>query len=785
MKRNGFVWLARQYFNECLHILYWAFFKPYSFRKWLESIHLFLSKNRNPWERKEEFKGNKEMEKYAHQSWWILLILPTIFSFSLMIVNHVFVNRYLINELRPWQNVVPSLSAWYVQLLLIRFSPKKSTQFSFFCIYIFLSLSVVCYFNASSYSVEETIVSLLETPLVPSFIASVIGVMIAFAIHDNGLVSSISVGIMTIVLGNSILVTILIHLHGDDFTIPENISRMIFLLPLVALLITTFGLLRLCLWMIEFLWSIGLSSLRFIVAPNRLLQYLPQRFDEQVLLPLPFVDRLIFEAAREAPEQAHEIISYLLTSTNQRRVAIRTLISITTQTLQECQTAQDIAATEDALDWKATELPKKLGQILPVFQDIRRDVKCALESDGPYRQAELLKIPINKLQNLNSISTKIFSQCAQIWIDILTIEQTSLQLTTTHKIPTAYIAGNSLDPDRAETRFKGRQDLFNQIATLTMTKLPPTLLFYGGRRIGKTSTLKYLSQKMGSDIIPLFVDMQGLQAEDPRNFVLDFAQAIQTSAYKARNYTWPAIDDDAVQRDPFPALRRWFTEIENVVDRAKRILLCLDEFERLDRIFSPDQIQAPLYFFRSVLQHRQRWIPLFSGSTHPDNLQPHWNDCLINVESLHISYLSEAAARELIRQPVPDFPDIYTPAAVDRIIHLTRRHPFWVQTLCAAIVETLNQRPNPLEQTASAEDVDAALEVALERGRTTLNELWGKLSAAERDCCDRILHNEMITKTDRGAIRRLLNLEIIEKQDETYQFQMPLIEHFLKDKLLF
>lgn len=75
--------------------------------------------------------------------------------------------------------------------------------------------------------------------------------------------------------------------------------------------------------------------------------------------------------------------------------------------------------------------------------------------------------------------------------------------------------------------------------------------------------------------------------------------------------------------------------------------------------------------------------------------------------------------------------------------------------------------------------------MAIERGRTTLNELWGKLNPAEQDCCDRIVQGEAITREDRDAIRRLLRTEIIEKQGESYQFQVPLIQRFIEDKLLF
>ncbi|MGB0564305.1 MAG: hypothetical protein ACPGVO_21270 [Spirulinaceae cyanobacterium] len=456
------------------------------------------------------------------------------------------------------------------------------------------------------------------------------------------------------------------------------------------------------------------------------------------------IDTLIIKTHRENPSEAQSTIAYLITYTNQQATAARAIAGITAETLQQCQTPGDIAATQASLAGLPADLLKPLVEILPKFRDISQDVKSALQSKNPYRQAEFLSTPIRKLEQLNTnLATQsthlaiTFGSSARHWLRILQDAQTTLQKTTSNEIPSAYLAGIALDPDRATTRFKGRQDIFDQIETLSLSNSPPIFLLCGGRRIGKTSSLKYLPERMGSDIIPLFVGMQGLQADDPRSFVTRFAQEIQTSARTTRNYNLPPIDAEAVRRDPFPALQQWFTEVENCIDRTKRILLCIDEFERLDGIFN-EQIHAPLNFFRHVMQHRQRWILLFSGSTHPDDLQSHWNDCLINARSLHVSYLDEPAARELIRKPIPDFPDIYDPATVDRIIHLTHCQPFWVQTLCSAIVEILNNPQNP-RTTATVEDVETALGVAMERGRTTLNELWGKLSDGERDCCDRIL----------------------------------------------
>jgi hypothetical protein len=44
----------------------------------------------------------------------------------------------------------------------------------------------------------------------------------------------------------------------------------------------------------------------------RALHYLPPRFDELIILPLPFMGELIVEAYRENPSAARETIDYLI-----------------------------------------------------------------------------------------------------------------------------------------------------------------------------------------------------------------------------------------------------------------------------------------------------------------------------------------------------------------------------------------------------------------------------------------------------------------------------------------
>ena len=106
--------------------------------------------------------------------------------------------------------------------------------------------------------------------------------------------------------------------------------------------------------------------------------------------------------------------------------------------------------------------------------------------------------------------------------------------------------------------------------------------------------------------------------------------------------------------------------------------------------------RAPLNFLGNVLQHRTAWTLLFSGSHEPNELPDYWSDYLINTRTLRVSYWDEESARELIVEPVEDFPDICDCAkrsakgdrtAVDAIIHLTRCQPYLVQLTCYEVVE--------------------------------------------------------------------------------------------------
>lgn len=120
---------------------------------------------------------------------------------------------------------------------------------------------------------------------------------------------------------------------------------------------------------------------------------------------------------------------------------------------------------------------------------------------------------------------------------------------------------------------------------------------------------------------------------------------------------FPSIDRDEIKADPYPAFGRWIAKVEKSLGEWT-LLLCLDEFEKLDEGFNDGRFDKRiLSTIRNLIQHHNRIAVLLSGSHHIGELPPHWADTLVTTQMIPLSFLDEANARDLILHPVPDFPD--------------------------------------------------------------------------------------------------------------------------------
>jgi hypothetical protein len=353
--------------------------------------------------------------------------------------------------------------------------------------------------------------------------------------------------------------------------------------------------------------------------------------------------------------------------------------------------------------------------------------------------------------------------------------------------------------------FKGRATLFRQLESSlgAAEGQRATFLLYGQRRTGKTSVLLHLPRRLGSCMVPAFLDMQSGKlggANDVVGVLGGLADEVVEEARRHRGVRLPAIDRGSLSADPYPALGRWLDRVESALDE-RTLLLCLDEFEQLEKAIQDGRLDTRLLStLRNIVQHHPRVAVLLSGSHQLEELSPHWASTLITTVTLAVSFLEQDDAWDLIERPVDGFPAIYTPEAVDRIVKLSHCQPYLIQLICALLVERMNvDRRMPPDSFVTPSDVDEVVSLALKRGQSYFVNLWQEQAGS--DVARRVLEalacapGTQLDRThirgierDEGALRQalatLLRREIIERVADDYCITVPLVAEYARRQVL-
>jgi uncharacterized protein len=764
-----------EYIQECLRLLYWIYFKPYTLAKWTQDIDSNLNPDTNPFFLKSKFRQNYRLRRYANQTLWLTIIIPILAVFVVApIYDLLFLNQSFL-----WRPRGLFLIGWIGGIWLSRIN--------FIWRYQLLNILYICFgcivvWNIASFVLPISTQQLIRHNLSPFIDNSSFILFFIFGIKGF-FVLGLALGFTSTLTSGMATAVTLYLVFGIELSLE---LRLGFGLAFIL------GVFRVYFWIPELLWMLGLGLMVSQGRAASILRRLPPYFDQLIILPLPFMAEIIVEAYDQNPVATRSTIDYFITSTNQQAVAKKAMFGIGVKTLIQCRYISDIIGSQVQLDWLPTD-DQTFGKALPRLIEISHDIDAAYQATTAYNKLELVDRSISNLEKLRtSVFTDLFTAAATSdtllfcditsrWLQILQDNRQALEVAAqgSAEIPNPYIAGNSLEPTLAKERFKGRQDLFRAIEEIALSVQPPVLLLYGRRRTGKTSALKYLASRVSSDLIPLLVDFQGTDIRLMENVAKLIAEAMIKTAKSSRNLTLPSIAPEQLSSDPFYALQTWMDLVELLVPN-QRFLLCIDEFETLETVISTSGSYAPLNFLRHVTQNRRQWIVLFSGSHRLEELEPYWSNYLIGTRTMPITYLQEAEARELIQHPVSTFPDIYSSAAVDAIFALTRGHAYLVQLLCECVVVYVN---SDKRKSVTVSDVEAAKSIAWERGAGYFIEFNTDLKPAQQDFIHRLLAHQLPQESDLIVIRQLIQAEIIEKDaNGGYRFQVPLIEQYIREK---
>ncbi|MEL7352074.1 MAG: AAA family ATPase [Cyanobacteria bacterium P01_A01_bin.116] len=478
-------------------------------------------------------------------------------------------------------------------------------------------------------------------------------------------------------------------------------------------------------------WHLLLYRLDYIRAGNRpsLLHRHLAFWDESQSLKIRGLDKHLLLVIERSPAEGQAALNYLSTS-GQREVAQAVQIELDARQLENCSSANAIGTLHQT--WTLGELTGPANILFRSFNRISEDIGAALSQISTYNQRLALSSVRNHLSSLTRELTRSsapyaarLSPIAHRWANIIELHLHELTKTVeqTQEIDSPYIIGVPLT--ERQDIFVGRTNISIRIEQLLLDRRRPPLLLYGQRRTGKTSLLNNLGKLLPNSIVPLFVDLQGpaARASNHAGFLYNLAKGMTDSAHRQRNLTFPPLTREALTADPFTTFDEWLDTVETTLANDTA-LLALDEFEVLDQALTTGKFNEAdvLGMLRNLIQHRPRFKVLFSGSHTLQEFQ-RWSSYLINAQVLHLGTLKESEARQLIEQPSPDFALRYEPDACQRVLAVTRCHPYLVQSLCAEIVVLKNEQDPSIRRLATLADVEAAIPEALDSGSMFFSDI--------------------------------------------------------------
>jgi hypothetical protein len=532
-----------------------------------------------------------------------------------------------------------------------------------------------------------------------------------------------------------------------------------------------------------------------------LLRYHCAFWDEWQRIPLVGLDKYLLFVIEHNPVEGKAALEYLTTS-RQRWAVQAVQIELDIRSLERCKDVKAIRQVQRQLE--IGEIETLISPRLRLLSRISEDVDAALNQESAYNQrlvltdvADRIDLHLQEFNRSNDKYASRFYLIAKNWCEIITkyIEELAKETELRQEIDSPYIIGVPLT--QQQEIFTGRNDIGTRIEQLLLDRRRPPLLLYGQRRMGKTSLLNNLGRLLPNTIIPLFVDLQGApsSASDYAGFLYNLARGMITSAKRQSALTLPSLTREDLEKDPFTSFDEWLDKVEQAL-QDNTALLSLDEFEVLDSAITKGRFDEEdvLGMLRNLIQHRPKFKILIAGS-HTIQEYQRWASYLINVQVVHISYLKEDEARQLIEHPVKDFTLRYEPDAVERVLQLTRCHPFLVQLLCAEIVALKNEQNPSVRRLANLADVEAGIPAAFSSGGFFFADIQNnQVDAAgltilrfiaalgEGAIVSRKALFQQFPDVVESTINLLLQRELIEEVGEGYGFQVELIRQWFAQK---
>jgi hypothetical protein len=392
-------------------------------------------------------------------------------------------------------------------------------------------------------------------------------------------------------------------------------------------------------------------------------------------------------------------------------------------------TVRQLADVVDKIDWTvapAVDLPQAVRSALPYFERAARHVGQSLALQDSHRREDALTSSLQELaamQGLLPLSSGNVLEIVGTWRDLITAELASLRasLEASRPISNPFVFGNPITETDSRV-FTGRDDVVRQVEeSIANSGQTPLLFLHGFRRMGKTSILNQLPRLLGSSFVSVVFDCQSPAVRESAATLLYYLTKAISTGLRRRGIALDAATREALTDEPFAVFDEWLDRVEHALPDGTRVMLCLDEYERLQTIVNDGWGCAFLDALRHVFQHRPRITLMFTGVHTFSELGPEWTDRFISARRIRVNFLTRDNVMSLLTEPTRGFEMTYADGALETIYSQTNGQPFLTQAVAFELVQLLNEHRR---RQATATDVEQAVVRAATSADSYLTNVW-------------------------------------------------------------
>jgi hypothetical protein len=412
---------------------------------------------------------------------------------------------------------------------------------------------------------------------------------------------------------------------------------------------------------------------------------------------------------------------------------------------QRAASLADLAAAEKSL----AGLPSAGEAIRPEvieaigrFVAVGRDVAVALAASSRLNQLAALGRASEALDGLGTFIESGVHLPEQSWLRriqqhwLSLVSQGSGQLghqveRSRRRVINPYVAGNPV----LGSLFVGREEILRQLEELWLNPAQvDSVLLYGHRRMGKSSILKNLPDRLDSarNWVVQF-NLQTVNRANTGSLLYDLASAMGDKLPRSQASAPNLPPEQAFHANFQRAFNQWLDALEPRLANH-RFIVAIDEYELLEAAMAAGHVDPELIpYLRGVIQSRPWLVLALAGLyTLQEKSEDYWHPLFASIKPRKVSFLSAAATKRLLTQPTDDFPLDYSPDCLAEIVRLTHGQPYLVQLIGQNLVGHFNRQvyegERDPDQPLALEDLEAVIHSPsfFEDGHAYFSGVWAQ-----------------------------------------------------------